>query len=191
MEQTAQPDQIQPEAPTHTPLEASPGSSKTMLYVLGAVSILVVLLVGYFVIRKSRTTQAPQQQVITQPTMQLKPTLARSKAPGIIANVVAATSVDAQGNAVSPTATFSPTDKTVYLVLTLNSPKVGTKVEYIRYLNGKFLDSSTTKLLKPNLTNISFVWNLKKSGATHLVGNYRVKVYTNGIFEKEITYLVK
>ena len=191
MEQTAQPNQIQSEIPSNTPLETPPGSSKTMLYVLGGVCILVVLLVGYFVTRRSPTTQVPQQQVISQPTMEPKPTLARSKAPGIITNVITASSLDAQGNAASPTATFTTTDKTIYLVLTCNNAKMGTKFEYVRYLNNKLLDSGALKIMKPNLTNASFVWSLKNPGATHVSGTYGVKVYTNGVFEKETSYIVR
>ncbi len=190
MEQTAQPNQKQSEIPTSTPPQSPSASSKTMLYVLGGVGILVLLLVGYFLTRKPTvTTQVSQQTVISQPA--LSPTLPRSKTPGVITDVVTASALDAQGKAVAPTATFAKTDKNIYLVLTLNKPKVGTKIEYIRYLNGKYLDSNAAKLLKANLTTTSFVWSLKKPDATHLVGTYIVKVYTNGIFEKETSYTVR
>jgi len=76
-------------------------------------------------------------------------------------------------------------------VLTLKNPKVGTKFEYVRYLNGKFLDNGNLTMKKANTNNVSFGWTLKKTGATHLVGTYRVKVYTNGVFEKETTYIVQ
>ncbi len=192
MEQSAQPNQTQPETPTNTPVETTPpGSSKTMLYVLSAVGVLALLLVGYFVIRKpSLTTRVPQQPVISQPTLSPKPTLPRSKAPGVITNVVTASTLDAQGKAVAPATTFAKTDKNIYLVLSVNKPKIGTKIEYIRYLNGKYLDSGANKILKSNVTNTSFIWSLIKPGTMHLVGTYKVKVYTNGIFEKEISYTV-
>lgn len=88
-------------------------------------------------------------------------------------------------------ATFAKTDKNIYLALTLDKPKSGTKIEYIRYLNGKYLDSGANKILQPNVTNTSFVWSLKKPGAMRLAGIYKVKVYTNGIFEKETSYTVQ
>jgi len=174
-----------------TPLPQPPQPPKTLWYVGGGIAVL--LLVGglFAVLQKSKTTPLPTQQpVIQQPTLSPKPTLPRSKAPGIVINALTASSLDAQGKAVTLTTTFAKTDKNIYLVLTLNKPKIGTKIEYIRYLNGKYLDSGVNKILKPNVTNTSFVWSLKKPGATHLIGTYKVKVYTNGIFEKEVSYTV-
>ena len=46
-------------------------------------------------------------------------------------------------------------------------------------------------MTKANTNNVSFNWTLKKLGTTHLAGNYKVKVYTNGVFEKETTYIVQ
>ncbi len=172
--------------------QVSQHSSKTLWYVGGGIAVL--LLVGglFAVLQKSKTTSLPTQQpVMQQPTLSPKPTLPRSKAPGVITNVTTASSLDAQGKAVTLATTFAKTDKNIYLVMTLNKPKNGTKIEYIRYLNGKYLDSGTNKILKPNVTNTSFVWSLKKPGAMHLVGTYKVKVYTNGVFEKETSYTIQ
>lgn len=176
------------DAPAPTPQR----ESKTLWYVGGGIVILALFGLLYAARQKSKpTTLLTQQPVVQQPTLSQKPTLPRSKAPGVIANVLTASSLDAQGNAVAPATTFAKTEKNIYLVLTLNKPKVGTKVEYLRYVNGKLLDSNATKLSKPNLTTTSFIWSLKKPGATHVVGNYKVKVYANGIFEKEISYIVQ
>ncbi len=165
-------------------------NSSKMWYVLGGIAIATVVVGLLFVLQKPPLKSSAQQQIIT-PTVQLKPTLPRSKTPGIITSVVTSTALDAQGNAAGPSSSFLKTDKTIYLVLIFNNPKVGTKFEYIRYLNNKFLDNGSLKIMKPNLTNASFVWSLKKPGATHLPGNYRVKVYTNGIFEQEVSYTVQ
>ncbi|HKC14998.1 MAG TPA: hypothetical protein VKC89_03515 [Patescibacteria group bacterium] len=163
--------------------ETPKSSSKNILYILGGIIVLVLLAGAYFIMQNSKTTLS--QQAIT------KTILPRSKAPNVITNALTATAIDAQGNAVSPKNTFSTTDKNIYLILTFNNPAVGTKFEYIRYLNDKLLDSNALKILKPNLTNASFVWSLKKPESTHLAGNYRVKLYTNGVFEKEVSYTVK
>ena len=168
-------------------------SSKTLWYVGGGIAVLL-LVGGLFVVLQKSTTPPPTSQPTIQqptPTFTPKPTLPRSKAPGVITNVMTSSSLDAQGKALTPTTTFAKTDKNIYLALTLNKPKIGTKVEYIRYLNGKYLDSGTNKILKPNVTNTSFIWSLKKTGAMHLVGIYKVKVYTNGVFEKETSYTVQ
>lgn len=175
---------VAPQAPQRSP--------KMLWYVGGGIAVLLLLAGGLFVVlQKSKTAAvATQQPVVQQPTLLPIPTLPRSKAPGIITNVLTAAALDAQGKALNPATTFAKTDKNIYLALTLNKPKAGTKVEYIRYLNGKFLDSGTTQLLKSNLTNTSFAWSLKKPGAVHPVGSYKVKVYTDGILEKETRYEV-
>ncbi len=179
-----QPTPPQTQVPAQTP-ETAKSFSKTMWYLLGVVVALVLLVGMYFILQKPKTITQ-----YAQPVLQPTPTLPRSKALGVITNVVTASSLDAQGNAASPSATFATTDKNIYLVLTF-SPKVGTRFEYIRYLNDKLLDNGALKILKPNMTNSSFVWSLSKPGAVHLAGNYRVKIYTNGIFEKEISYVVR
>lgn len=193
MEDTVQ-SSINQQQPVEQMLMRSPqpvkSSPKIMWYSITAVVILVVIIGGaYMLVRKSYKTMP--QTTTQQPTMQPKPTLPRSKALGIITNVVTASSLDALGNAVTPTSTFSATTKTIYLAVTLNNAKVGTKVEYVRYLNGKYLDKNALKIIKPNTANTSFVWSLAKPTATHLVGAYRVKVYTNGVFEKETTFVIQ
>lgn len=165
---------------------------KTLWYIGGGIAMLILIGGLFAVLQKSKTTSLPTQPpVVQQPTLSPKPILPRSKTPGVITNVLTASSLDAQGKAVSPVTTFAKIDKNIYLVLTVNKPKIGTKIEYIRYLNGKYLDSGANKIAKPNVINTSFIWSLKKPGAMHLVGTYKVKVYTNGIFEKETFYTVK
>ncbi len=167
------------------------GSSKIKLYILVGFGVLLIIFIGYLAAQKPRSaTQTPQ--VIAQPTAQPKPTLARSKAPGIIVSVVTAKSIDPKtGEAVNPTAIFLTRDKSIYAVTTLQNAKIGTRIEYVRYLNNKFLDNRSITITKLNTNNTSFVWTLKNSTATHPAGEYKVKVYTNGIFEKEISYTVQ
>ncbi len=191
------PPQTEPESPTQNKLstpEVPQGYSKIRWCVIGGLVVLV-LVVGllYVIFKKSQNSSytAQQSTAVQQPTMQAKPTISRSKVLGIITNVVTASSLDAQGNAASPTTTFAVTDKNIYLVLMVNKPKVGTKFEYIRYLNNKYLDSGTLKTTTPNITNTSFYWSLQKPGAKHLTGSYKVKVYTNGVFEREVSYMVQ
>ena len=178
MQSSLQEDTMPPQVPQR--------SSKTLWYIGGGIAVLLLIGGLFAVLQKSKTTSSPTQQ----PTLSPKPTLPRSKAPGVITNIMTASALDAQGKTVAPVTAFAKTDKNIYLVLTINKPKIGTKIEYIRYLNGKYLDSGTNKILKSNVTNTSFIWSLIKPGTMHLVGTYKVKVYTNGIFEKEISYTV-
>lgn len=170
-----------------------PKSKHSLLWYVGRGIVVLLLLFGlfYITLQKSKLTP-PQQPVVQQPTSLPKPTLARSKAPGIIVSIVTAKGIDPKtGEAVNPTTAFLTTDKRIYAVTTLQNAKVGTKIEYVRYLNNKFLDNRSITITKPSTNNTSFVWTLKKPGATHPVGNYRVKVYSNGIFEKETFYTVQ
>ncbi|MCL4382484.1 MAG: hypothetical protein M1575_03520 [Patescibacteria group bacterium] len=182
--------------PDETPIlpQKSPNSPKTLWYILGGiVVVLLISIAGIFAAlqKPKKTTLPTAQPTIQQPIPSPKPTLPRSKAPGIVTNVLTASSLDAQGKAVTPITTFAKTEKNIYLALTVNKPAVGTKIEYIRYLNGKYLDNGTNKILKPNITYTSFVWSLTKTGAAHPIGTYKVKAYTNGVFEKETSYTVQ
>jgi len=168
----------------------------TILVVLVLVAIAGVAYLG----RRSFTTKTTPSLNIHQQTPQKAPgqksaatsPQPRSKAPNVITQVTTARGLDIKtGEAVNPASQFSKTDKAIYVVLTLKNPKVGTKFEYTRYLNGKFLGNGNLTMKKTNTNNVSFNWTLKKPGATHLVGNYRVKVYTNGVFEKEVSYQIR
>ena len=185
-----QPIQNSPEIPNNVTTPPI-GPSKTRLYILGGFGILLLIFIGYLITQKPRST-TQTQQVIAQPTVQPKPTLPRSKAPGIIISVVTAKGIDPKtGEAIKPTAIFLTTDKSIYAVTTLQNAKVGTRIEYVRYLNNKILDNRSIKITKPDTNNTSFVWSLKKPGAIRLAGTYKVKIYTNGIFEKETFYTVQ
>ncbi len=191
---------VNPEAPLSpeavVPVEdvPSPKSKHSLWYVGGGIAVLLFIGGGLFaMVQKSKTTLLPAQQPVTQqPTLSPKPTLPRSKAPGIIVNIVTAKGIDPKtGEAVNPTTTFLTTDKRIYAVTTLQNAKVGTKIEYVRYINNKFLDNRSITITKPNTNNTSFVWSLKNSTAARLVGEYKVKLYTNGIFEKETSFTVR
>jgi len=162
---------------------------------IGGIIILILLGRSYF-LRKSSVPALTSIKVpqITQPIVSpsVQPTKPRSKIPGMIISIATAKGIDSKtGEAVNPTSVFLTTDKSIYVVMALQNVKMGTRIAYTRYLNNKFVDNRSIGITKPNTNNSSFVWTLKKLGATHPVGNYRVKVYTNGIFEKEITYIVQ
>lgn len=184
---TQSPSEVQ--LPTHTPEQVTSSSSKKMWYVVAAL-LVIVFLGGNFLYTKKSDKVTQQTTGVQQPTMQQKTTLPRSKALGIVTGVVTATSLDAKGNPVFPVSSFSATTKTIYLAVSLNNAKAGTKVEYVRYLNGKYLDKKALKIMKQNATNGSFVWSFINPGTKRKVGKYRVKVYSNGIFEKEMTFTV-
>ncbi len=150
--------------------------------------IAILLGLGYAGYKSlSTSTQPSNQNTITSIT--LSP---RSKAPGIVTQVSLSKTLDPKtGLTLNPTTTFSKADPAIYAVVVLNNPPVGTKIEYVRYLNGKLLDNRSVSTSKATDRSIVFNWNLQKPDATRMVGNYRVKIYTNGIFEKETNYTVQ
>ncbi len=147
--------------------------------------------VGYKVVKKSQRTSVSSLPTVSPQPTETNNAPTRSKAPGVITKVEIAKALSKTGEAVNPTTTFSKTDPALYAVLSLLNPKVGTKFEYVRYLNDKFLDNGSLTLKVATSNNASFKWSLKKRGAVHPVGSYRIKVYTNGVFEREASYTVK
>src|SRR5258708_1782711 len=109
---------------------ASP-SKKAALYITGG--ILLLLLIGFFLFtQKQIMNRQINRQPAIQPSQQPLPTLSVNNKPGIITKLSMGTTLDANGNVLSPTNIFATSDKTIYLVLTFTSSKTGTKFEYIR-----------------------------------------------------------
>ncbi len=156
--------------------------------------IVVLLGVGYLGYRSLSTSSQPSNQktIATPQPKNSTTSTPRSKAPGIVTQISLAKTIDQKtGVAINPVTSFSKTDPAIYAVVTLSNPPVGTKIEYVRYLNNKLLDNRSTSTTKVTAKSIVFDWKLKKPDATRMVGNYRVKIYTNGVFEKEINYTVQ
>ena len=160
-----------------------------IIVVVGAVLVLSYLayqtLINKPLPSQSNTPLATSKPALNSP----KP---RSLTPGVITQVVTTKSIDLKTGAVTgPNAVFLSTEPIIYLVLTVKNPPVGTKIEYVRYLNDKFLDNRSTTTTKSSDNSVIFDWALKKPGAVHLKGNYKVKVYTNSVFEKDLTYTIQ
>ncbi len=109
--------------------------------------------------------------------------------PGVIKTEVFASSLNATGAPVSPTNKFTATTPKIYVAMGLSNAKASQRVEFTRYLNGKFVDNGSAPL-KDSAKYASFVFGLK-SGKTHPKGTYTVKTYTNGVFERLATYTVQ
>ncbi len=87
--------------------------------------------------------------------------------------------------------TFSSKDPVIYVVMQVNKPAKGTKFEYTRYFNGKYVDHKSLDTTKDGVSYVSFSWRLKNAKSKHLSGDYRLKLYVNGNFVKEIFYQVR
>ena len=109
--------------------------------------------------------------------------------PGVVTSEVFAPKLDPMGAAVGPTKTFTTTSPHIYVVLGLTGAKSIQRIEYTRYLDGKFINNGSIPL-KDGATSASLAFNLKPN-KTHTTGVYTVKVYTNGVFERSATYTVQ
>ena len=115
---------------------------------------------------------------------------AKSSRPGIVASEVFATSLDATGAAVQPVKIFSPTTPAIYTVMNLKGAKANQRLEYTRYLNGKYVDKGSLNVTKADPKHATVSFSLKP-GLTHPKGVYNVKTYSNGVFERSAKYTVQ
>jgi hypothetical protein len=109
--------------------------------------------------------------------------------PGVVKSEVFAASLDKAGAPVSPTSKFTTTTPKIYVALGLNNAKASQRVEYTRYLKGKFVDNGSIPV-KDSAKYATFNFGLK-SGQTRPKGTYVIKTYTNGVFERSATYTVE
>lgn len=147
-----------------------------LLVIVGAVSLLILGLIFRFI------SNAGDNNVQT--------VIAPRRVPGIVLNALTAKSIDASGKAVTASSTFTSTDKDLFLVVELNNAKAGTKIAYVRLLNGRRLDQKSVTINNDNTKYINFDWGLKDQSSPRPVGQYRVKIYTNGIYERDVNYSI-
>ncbi len=151
------------------------------LLVIVVVVVVLVAGVGYYVLNRQKSK--------TSSNLQSTPT-AKVTHPGVIQSEVFASSIDAASAPVKTATTFSPTEPKIYVAVGLKNAKTTQRVEYTRYLNGKFVDNGSIPLTKDGANYASFGFVLN-TGKTHPKGTYLVKTYTNGIFERSATYKVQ
>lgn len=115
----------------------------------------------------------------------------RSKPKGIIKVATTAKKIDPRTQSVVLAARiFTLSDKTVYLVLDLNNPPVGTPIDIIKTRNGKFVNHEEVVIKSPNSNRLVFTWKASVVGS-FLEGKYKVKTYEKGILAKRVEYIVQ
>lgn len=147
-----------------------------------AVIVLAVAGVGFYVFNKSKSTGSSSPTAVT--------TTKKASHPGVVRSELFASSLDVSGAPAQPTRTFPDTTPKIYAALRLNGAKTTQKLEYTRYLNGKYVDHGSIPITKDNAKYASIVFNLKP-GKTHVKGRYLVKTYTNGVFERSAGYTIQ
>lgn len=111
---------------------------------------------------------------------------------GMVLNAITTRDIDPKtGKGGVEVTTFSTKDPIIFVVMQVNKPVKGTKFEYIRYYKGKYVDHKSLETTKDGIDYVSFSWKLKSATSGHLPGVYKVKLYTNGNFEREVTYMVR
>ena len=146
--------------------------------------VLVLALVvgaGYYVLSKQKSANSTSTAATSAKTL---------SHPGIVQSELFASSVDTSGAPVKPTKTFSVTEPKIFVVVGLNNAKTTQRIEYTRYLNGKFVDNGSISVSKDGAKYASFSF-VVNPGKTHPKGTYLVKTYTNGVFEKSASYKVE
>ena len=159
--------------------------------IIAPLVILLVFIVAGFLIYKGyqqfKASQQPEKKTVVKQVL-----VRRSKIPNVIVSATTAKAIDVKtGKVITAARVFSLNDKTVYLALDLDSAKSGVNIDYIRYLNGRYVDHGNAKLTKDLTDNISFSWTNSRSLGSATEGKWKIATYTNGILEKRVSYLVQ
>ncbi len=150
------------------------------------VLVLVVVIAGVGFLVFQRTQDAKR----ANSTSNLPGTAKTAKGPSVIKLVEFSTAVDSVGKATAPSTTFTTTDGKINVVATLQSPTKGTRIEFVRYRDNKFVDNGSLAIAKAGAQYAGFDFT-PKPGKTHPTGTYKVKVYANGVYQTSGTYSVK
>ncbi len=115
---------------------------------------------------------------------------AKPVAPAQIVSAQMSTALAANGTALKPSTVFSPTTPTLYAVLTLKNAKQLTQLSYIRYYEGKYVDSKVSHPSKDGAVYFHFDWALN-AGKTRKVGNYSLVFYVDGKKAQTVNYSIR
>ena len=144
--------------------------------------VAVIAGVGFFVFALTHQTSSSGKKSVTG---------VGQTAPGkVVTNVEFSTSLNSDGSAANPAHAFTTTQPKIFAVMTLNNPSSGTKLQFIRYRDTKFVDQGSITLPKSGARVASFAFVLK-AGETQQTGTYRVKVYVNGNYTGSAKYEIK
>ena len=179
-------------------------------FTLTIVAVAVVLIGGtyYFYTKSPQTSTVPVSPSVSIPTgtteraintkgtgavakpVPVKPTSVVPVVKPTISGVLLSTALTTSGAAVSPTTTFSPTTPTVYAVLSLKNVTARTQLSYVRYYEGKYVDSKVSHPSTNNVKYFHFSWILK-AGQTRKAGNYSLVFYVDGKKANTVNYSIR
>lgn len=119
-----------------------------------------------------------------------KTTVAKPVAPASISGVQMSSGLTTSGAALKSVATFAPTAPTIYAVLSLKNAIQRTQLSYIRYYNGKYVDSKVSHPSKDGAKYFHFDWVLN-AGQTRTAGNYSLVFYVDGKKSQTVNYSIR
>ena len=181
--------------------------------IIGIVAVIVLAGGAFFILQKPATTISPTPTVqnqqpsqtapVTPPTTtqnQTKPPVTKPSAtksavtkPVAVASIVGvqmSTGITTSGAALNPSVTFTPTVPTIYAVLSLKNATQRTQLSYIRYYNGKYVDSKVSHPSVNSAKYFHFDWKLNV-GQTRNAGNYSLVFYVDGKKAQTVNYSIK
>jgi ribosomal protein L28 len=150
--------------------------------------VLAVLVGGFTYYKLGKSNKTATQKNLQTTTKTITKT---TETKGVILSAKTTKSIDKTSGAGGAAVTaFNSKDPVIYVSLQVNKPVKGTKFEYVRYYKGKYVDHKSLETTKDGVDYVSFSWALKDLTSSHPVGVYKVKLYTNGNFEKELSYTI-
>jgi len=132
-------------------------------------------------------TQNQPKPTTTKPTSTTK--VIKPIAVASITGIQMSTGLAASGAALNTSTTFSPTAPTLYAVLSLKNATQRTQLSYIRYYNGKYVDSKVSHPSVSGAKYFHFDWKLN-AGQTRNVGNYSLVFYVDGKKAQTVNYSI-
>jgi hypothetical protein len=138
--------------------------------------------------RGASTTSGAQAASGTPTSGPLTPVPGQSAVPSL-AGVEMATSLAANGSAADPRTTFtSSSDRKIIAVLDVRNLEAGTKLSFIRYLEGKLVDSRSATIAKK--ADYFYFEFSAQPGKNITPGQYRLRLYVKERAAWEVTYQV-
>lgn len=148
---------------------------------LVAVTIVVIGGALYYVYSKNDTNKSTEASSTTKQSAPVQKNVSK---------VEFSNDTDNSGAAINPTTTFTANTPKISTVISLIDVKKDERVSYTRYLNDKYVDNGGLSVTKDNAAYAGFDFTLK-TGKTHPVGDYTVKIYVNGDYQTSAKYSVK
>ena len=158
--------------------------------ILVALSLALALASCSSSVKKDRTPAALSTAVSStsgEPTSGPVGGLPGEKKVTGIKGVQMATAIAKDGSAKDPRSTFhAASDRTIVAVISIAKLPAKTKLSYIRYLNGRFVNSKSALLKKP--AKYFYFKFTALAGKSFSKGHYRLRLYVNGHATWEVSY---